>query len=83
SLLRLVSVCSQLVSNSWQTVADHVKDTQYTVRELRPNTVYVFIIRAMNAQGVGDPSAMSEPVRTQGNIHSTHLAWGYTYALIP
>uniref|UniRef100_A0AAR2KXJ8 Roundabout, axon guidance receptor, homolog 2 (Drosophila) n=1 Tax=Pygocentrus nattereri TaxID=42514 RepID=A0AAR2KXJ8_PYGNA len=51
--------------NSWQTVADHVKNTQYTVKDLRPNTVYVFIIRAVNAQGVGDPSPMSEPVRTQ------------------
>ncbi|KAK2823557.1 hypothetical protein Q7C36_020157 [Tachysurus vachellii] len=61
----VIEAFGQLVSNSWQTVADHVKDTQYTVRELRPNTVYVFIIRAMNAQGVGDPSAMSEPVRTQ------------------
>ncbi|XP_058268611.1 roundabout homolog 2-like isoform X1 [Hemibagrus wyckioides] len=61
----VIEAFGQLVSNSWQTVADHVKDTQYTVRELRPNTVYVFIIRAVNAQGVGDPSAMSEPVRTQ------------------
>ncbi|MCI4388353.1 hypothetical protein PGIGA_G00084740 [Pangasianodon gigas] len=61
----VIEAFGQLVSNSWQTVADHVKDTQYTVRELRPNTVYVFIVRAVNAQGVGDPSAMSEPVRTQ------------------
>ncbi|KAK1800206.1 hypothetical protein P4O66_000254 [Electrophorus voltai] len=61
------SLCvrSQLVSNSWQTVADHVKSTAYTVEELRPNTVYLFIIRAVNARGVGDPSVMSEPVRTQ------------------
>lgn len=34
--------------------------------DLRPNTVYLFIIRAVNSQGVGDPSPMSEPVRTQG-----------------
>uniref|UniRef100_A0AAY4B8C8 Roundabout, axon guidance receptor, homolog 2 (Drosophila) n=1 Tax=Denticeps clupeoides TaxID=299321 RepID=A0AAY4B8C8_9TELE len=51
--------------NSWQTVADHVKTTQFTVRDLRPNTVYLFIIRAVNAQGLGDPSPMSDPVRTQ------------------
>ncbi|XP_016897412.1 roundabout homolog 2-like isoform X2 [Cynoglossus semilaevis] len=55
----------QSVSNSWQTVADHVKTTEYTVMDLRPNTVYLFIIRAVNSQGVGDPSPMSEPVRTQ------------------
>ncbi|XP_036451085.1 roundabout homolog 2-like [Colossoma macropomum] len=61
----VIEAFGQLVSNSWQTVADHVKNTQYTVKDLRPNTVYVFIIRAVNAQGVGDPSPMSEPVRTQ------------------
>ncbi|XP_066507846.1 roundabout homolog 2-like isoform X5 [Hoplias malabaricus] len=61
----VIEAFGQLVSNSWQTVADHVKTTQYTVKDLRPNTVYVFIIRAVNAHGVGDPSPMSEPVRTQ------------------
>lgn len=60
------SFYSQSVSNSWQTVADHVKTTEFTVKDLRPNTVYLFIIRAVNAQGLGDPSPMSEPVRTQG-----------------
>uniref|UniRef100_A0AAZ3RC96 Roundabout, axon guidance receptor, homolog 2 (Drosophila) n=1 Tax=Oncorhynchus tshawytscha TaxID=74940 RepID=A0AAZ3RC96_ONCTS len=52
-------------SNSWQTVADHVKTTQYTVKGLRPNTIYLFMIRAVNTQGLSDPSPMSEPVRTQ------------------
>lgn len=60
---------SQSVSNSWQTVADHVKATEFTVKDLRPNTVYLFIIRAVNAQGLGDPSPMSEPVRTQGTTN--------------
>lgn len=62
----IYSFHSQSVSNSWQTVADHVKTTEFTVKDLRPNTVYLFIIRAVNAQGLGDPSPMSEPVRTQG-----------------
>ncbi|XP_064208871.1 roundabout homolog 2-like isoform X4 [Anguilla rostrata] len=61
----VIEAFSQLVSNSWQTVADRVKDTRYTVTGLRPNTIYLFIVRAVNAQGLGDPSAMSEPVRTQ------------------
>lgn len=64
--LKHASTYSQSVSNSWQTVADHVKTTEFTVKDLRPNTVYLFIIRAVNAQGLGDPSPMSEPVRTQG-----------------
>uniref|UniRef100_A0A8C5HX93 Roundabout homolog 2-like n=1 Tax=Gouania willdenowi TaxID=441366 RepID=A0A8C5HX93_GOUWI len=61
----VIEAFGQSVSNSWQTLADHVKITGFTVRDLRPNTVYLFIIRAVNAQGLGDPSPMSEPVRTQ------------------
>ncbi|KAJ3600390.1 hypothetical protein NHX12_031375, partial [Muraenolepis orangiensis] len=61
----VIEAFSQSVSNSWQTVADHVKTTQFTVKVLRPNTIYLFMVRAVNAQGVSDPSPMSEPVRTQ------------------
>ncbi|XP_054649250.1 roundabout homolog 2 isoform X13 [Dunckerocampus dactyliophorus] len=61
----VIEAFSQSVSNSWQTVADHVKSTQYTVKGLRPNTIYLFMVRAVNNQGVSDPSPMSDPVRTQ------------------
>uniref|UniRef100_A0A8C9UZ82 Roundabout, axon guidance receptor, homolog 2 (Drosophila) n=1 Tax=Scleropages formosus TaxID=113540 RepID=A0A8C9UZ82_SCLFO len=61
----VIEAFSQSVSNSWQTVADHVKTTQFTVKGLRPNTIYLFMVRAVNTQGLSDPSPMSEPVRTQ------------------
>uniref|UniRef100_A0A2K6FGV0 Roundabout guidance receptor 2 n=1 Tax=Propithecus coquereli TaxID=379532 RepID=A0A2K6FGV0_PROCO len=61
----IIEAFSQSVSNSWQTVANHVKSTLYTVRGLRPNTVYLFMVRAINPQGLSDPSPMSDPVRTQ------------------
>uniref|UniRef100_A0A8C4S320 Roundabout, axon guidance receptor, homolog 2 (Drosophila) n=1 Tax=Erpetoichthys calabaricus TaxID=27687 RepID=A0A8C4S320_ERPCA len=61
----IIEAFSQSVSNSWQTVADHVKTTQYTVKGLRPNTIYLFMVRAVNSQGLSDPSPMSDPVRTQ------------------
>ncbi|XP_061286222.1 roundabout homolog 2 isoform X4 [Bos javanicus] len=61
----IIEAFSQSVSNSWQTVANHIKTTLYTVRGLRPNTVYLFMVRAINPQGLSDPSAMSDPVRTQ------------------
>ncbi|XP_059824988.1 roundabout homolog 2 isoform X5 [Hypanus sabinus] len=61
----IIEAFSQSVSNSWQTVADRVKNTLFTVRGLRPNTIYLFMVRAVNAQGVSDPSQMSDPVRTQ------------------
>ncbi|KAG5269491.1 hypothetical protein AALO_G00202650 [Alosa alosa] len=61
----VIEAFSQSVSNSWQTVADHVKTTQFTVKSLRPNTIYLFMVRAVNSYGLSDPSPMSEPVRTQ------------------
>ncbi|XP_078023111.1 roundabout homolog 2 isoform X20 [Epinephelus lanceolatus] len=61
----VIEAFSQSVSNSWQTVADHVKTTQFTVKGLRPNTIYLFMVRAVNSQGLSDPSPMSDPVRTQ------------------
>ncbi|XP_048724760.2 roundabout homolog 2 isoform X19 [Caretta caretta] len=61
----IIEAFSQSVSNSWQTVANHVKTTLYTLRGLRPNTIYLFMVRAINSQGLSDPSPMSDPVRTQ------------------
>lgn len=79
--LNRASTYSQSVSNSWQTVADHVKTTEFTVKDLRPNTVYLFIIRAVNAQGLGDPSPMSDPVRTQGTTNG--LCWTVSVDFFP
>ncbi|XP_026231306.1 roundabout homolog 2 isoform X12 [Anabas testudineus] len=61
----VIEAFSQSVSNSWQTVADHIKTTQFTVKGLRPNTIYLFMVRAVNSQGLSDPSPMTDPVRTQ------------------
>lgn len=58
--------CSQSAGNTWQTVADLVRIEKHTVTGLFPNTIYLFIIRAVNAYGLSDPSPISEPVRTQG-----------------
>lgn len=63
------SCLSQSVGSTWQTVADHVKHERHTVVGLFPNTVYLFIVRAVNSYGLSDPSPISEPVRTQGELH--------------
>ena len=44
--------------------SDSVKRESFTVEKLRPNTTYMFLIRAKNAQGVGLPSLVSDPVTT-------------------
>ncbi|CAG6001558.1 unnamed protein product [Menidia menidia] len=61
----IIEAFSQSVGSTWQTVADHVKQETHTVVELFPNTVYLFIVRAVNSYGLSDPSPISEPVRTQ------------------
>ena len=43
-----------------------VKMETHTITGLLPNTIYLFIVRAVNAYGLSDPSPISEPVRTQG-----------------
>ncbi len=64
---------SQSVGSTWQTVADHVKQERHTVVGLFPNTVYLFIVRAVNSYGLSDPSPISEPVRTQGELRKQNF----------
>ncbi|XP_061683448.1 roundabout homolog 2 isoform X2 [Syngnathoides biaculeatus] len=61
----IIEAFSQSVGSTWQTVADHVRHERHTVVGLFPNTVYLFIVRALNSYGLSDPSPISEPVRTQ------------------
>uniref|UniRef100_UPI0009B373AC roundabout homolog 2 n=1 Tax=Monopterus albus TaxID=43700 RepID=UPI0009B373AC len=61
----IIEAFSQSVGSTWQTVTDHVKQERHTVVGLFPNTVYLFIVRAVNSYGLSDPSPISEPVRTQ------------------
>ncbi|CAF98600.1 unnamed protein product [Tetraodon nigroviridis] len=61
----IIEAFSQSAGSTWQTVADMVKIETHTITGLLPNTVYLFIVRAVNAYGLSDPSPISEPVRTQ------------------
>ncbi|XP_056300191.1 roundabout homolog 3 isoform X3 [Pseudoliparis swirei] len=61
----IIEAFSQSAGSTWQTVADIVKMETHTITGLLPNTIYLFIVRAVNAYGLSDPSPISEPVRTQ------------------
>lgn len=75
-LLTLLSPCSQSSGSTWQTVAENVKIEKHTVTGLNPNTIYLFIIRAVSLYGLSDPSPISEPVRTQGkSINNCTSTW--------
>ncbi|XP_072342822.1 roundabout homolog 3 isoform X4 [Scyliorhinus torazame] len=61
----IIEAFSQSAGSTWQTVAEYVKVEKHTVTGLNLNTIYLFIVRAVNMYGLGDPSPISEPVRTQ------------------
>uniref|UniRef100_A0A8C7HJT2 Roundabout homolog 2 n=1 Tax=Oncorhynchus kisutch TaxID=8019 RepID=A0A8C7HJT2_ONCKI len=69
----IIEAFSQSVGSVWQTVADRVKQEKHTVIGLYPNTVYLFIVRAVNSYGLSDPSPISEPIRTQ--VKLSILIW--------
>lgn len=61
-------------------MATDVKGDSHTVSGLVPDTIYLFLVRAVNAHGLSDPSGTSEPVRTQGETWWGHWwRWPWTY----
>ncbi|RMB92078.1 hypothetical protein DUI87_31607 [Hirundo rustica rustica] len=67
----IVEAFSQVAGGPWQTVAADVEGEIHTVTGLVPDTVYLFLVRAVNAYGLSDPSGISEPVRTRADTNPT------------
>ncbi|XP_061869889.1 roundabout homolog 3 [Colius striatus] len=67
----IVEAFSQAAGGPWRTVAANVAGETHTVSGLSPDTVYLFLVRAVNNHGLSDPSGISEPVCTQGETHPT------------
>ncbi|VFV36407.1 roundabout homolog 3 [Lynx pardinus] len=61
----VIEAFSQAAGNTWRTVADGVQLETHTVSGLQPNTIYLFLVRAVGAWGLSEPSPVSEPVRTR------------------
>ncbi|KAH0624910.1 hypothetical protein JD844_032817 [Phrynosoma platyrhinos] len=61
----IIEAFSHAAGSSWQTVAENVKTETFAVKGLKPNAIYLFLIRAANAYGISDPSQISDPVKTQ------------------
>ncbi|XP_036359348.1 roundabout homolog 2 isoform X7 [Octopus sinensis] len=62
----IVEYFSPQSGNGWVTAADHISLESYTVRKLKPNRNYIFLVRARNAHGISPPSPLSRMVETQG-----------------
>ncbi|XP_017664939.1 PREDICTED: roundabout homolog 3 [Lepidothrix coronata] len=67
----IVEAFSQAAGGPWRTVAADVEGETHTVSGLVPDTVYLFLVRAVNAYGLSDPSGVSEPVHTQADASPT------------
>ncbi|XP_054661403.1 roundabout homolog 1 isoform X5 [Grus americana] len=61
----IIEAFSHASGSSWQTVAENVKMESFAVKGLKPNAIYLFLVRAANAYGLSDPSQISDPVKTQ------------------
>ncbi|XP_027437254.2 roundabout homolog 3 isoform X3 [Zalophus californianus] len=66
----VIEAFSQTIGNTWRTVADGVRLETHTVGGLQPSTTYLFLVRAVGAWGLSEPSPVSEPVRTQDSSPS-------------
>jgi len=62
--------CSDL-QTGWVVAAHRITSETYTVSNLKPDTSYIFIVRAENSHGISEPSTISEHVKT---LKSRHLA---------
>ncbi|XP_040355859.1 roundabout homolog 1 [Ixodes scapularis] len=54
------------LQSGWVSGAHRVLSETYTIQALRPDSRYVFIVRAENAHGLGPPSPASDTIRTLG-----------------
>uniref|UniRef100_A0A673V2C3 Roundabout guidance receptor 1 n=1 Tax=Suricata suricatta TaxID=37032 RepID=A0A673V2C3_SURSU len=61
----IIEAFSHASGSSWQTVAENVKTETFAIKGLKPNAIYLFLVRAANAYGISDPSQISDPVKTQ------------------
>ena len=52
------------LETGWVVAAHRVTSETYTIHNLKPDTSYVFLVRAENSDGLSHPSPVTERVRT-------------------
>ena len=58
------------MKSGWVEVARRIHQNIFTVHNLRPNTRYMFVVRAENKYGIGYPSTVSEEIQTLDPFNS-------------
>jgi len=59
-----VEVFSSELQSGWSKAAHRVTGSSLKVTQLKPNTSYVFVVRAENSHGLSPPSALSVRIHT-------------------
>jgi roundabout axon guidance receptor 2 len=59
------------LETGWVVAAHRITSETYTVNNLKPDTSYMFLVRAENSHGMSSPSPVSERVRTLRLLSST------------
>ncbi|XP_075224149.1 roundabout homolog 2-like isoform X2 [Lycorma delicatula] len=61
-----VEYFSSDLQTGWVVAAHRVNSQSITITDLKPDTAYVFVVRAENAHGLSIPSGVSAEIRTLG-----------------
>ncbi|KAH8327288.1 hypothetical protein KR074_009350 [Drosophila pseudoananassae] len=62
------------LQTGWIKASRRVEDTQVTITELTPGSLYVFLVRAENSQGISVPSGLSNAIKTIGEDYDAASA---------
>ena len=62
------------IKSGWVEVGRRIHSDVHTVHSLRPNTRYMFVVRAENKHGIGLPSPVSEEITTSDPYSSQTMA---------
>lgn len=65
-----VEYFSHDTGEGWIMASDEIREQTYVVRNLQPNTSYLFLVRARNSHGLSLPSPVTSPVKTKGDFLS-------------
>jgi len=62
----MVEYFSHETGEGWVVAADNIRGQTFLVQNLRPDTSYLFLVRAMNTHGMSMPSQVTSGFRTLG-----------------
>ena len=62
----VVEYFSHELGLGWVVASDSVPQSTYVVRNLQPDTNYMFLVRSKNTHGLSVPSPVTETVQTKG-----------------